>query len=66
MRTTPLCIFTENFNQERYISTLNGNLIEQAKALYDSEWTLQDDNSPIHTAKATKAWRTEFVPLRID
>ena len=66
MGTTPLCIFTENFNQQRYISTLNGYLIEQAKALYGSEWTLQEDNSPVHTGKAAKAWKSEFVPLRID
>ena len=54
MGATPLCIFTENFNQQVYISTLNGHLIEQARALYGQNWVLQEDNSPIHTGKAAK------------
>ena len=64
--TTPLCIFNENFNRQLYILTLNGYLIEQAKAFYGSEWTLQEDNSPVHTGKAAKAWKSQVVPLRID
>ena len=66
MGATPLCIFTENFNQQVYISTLNGYLIEQARALYGQNWVLQEDNSPIHTGKTAKGWKSEFVPLRID
>ena len=66
MGTTHLKIFTENFNQAVYISTLSECLIEEAKGKYGESWVLQEDNSPVHTGKATKGWKAEFVPLRID
>ena len=64
--TTPLRILTENFNQQVYIDTLNECLVTQANALYGNDWYLQEDNIPVHTGKAAKAWKSEFVPLRID
>ncbi|KAI6647064.1 hypothetical protein LOD99_8901 [Oopsacas minuta] len=66
MGATPFSIFTENFNQLRYISTLNEYLIEQANALYGNVWILQEDNSPVHTGKVAKAWKSQFVPHRIN
>ncbi|KAI6660608.1 hypothetical protein LOD99_10385 [Oopsacas minuta] len=66
MGTTHLRIFTENFNQVVYISTLRECLIEEANAKYGDSWVLQEDNSPVHTGRAAKEWKTEFVPLRID
>ena len=66
MGTTHPKIFTENFNQAVYISTFSECLIEEAKGKYGESWVLQEDNSPVHTGKATKGWKAEFVPLRID
>ena len=66
MGKTNLKIFTENFNQERYKTVLNEGLIHEANALYGNQWVLQEDNSPIHTGKAARAWKQEFVPHQID
>ena len=63
---TRLKIFTENFEQERYKTVLNECLIHEANALYGNQWVLQEDNSPIHTGKAARAWKQEFVPNQID
>ena len=64
--TKLLRIFTENFNQQAYIDTLDECLVSQANALYGNEWYLQEDNSLVHTGKASQAWKSEFVPSRID
>ena len=66
MGKTNLKIFTENFNQERYKTVLNECLIHEASAFYGNQWVLQEDNSPIHTGKAARAWKQEFVPHQID
>ncbi|KAI6657857.1 hypothetical protein LOD99_599 [Oopsacas minuta] len=66
MGTTHLRIFPENFNQVVYISTLREYLIEEANAKYGDSWVFREDNSPVHTGRAAKGWKTEFVPLRID
>ncbi|KAI6648132.1 hypothetical protein LOD99_11941 [Oopsacas minuta] len=66
MGTTHRRIFTENSNQVVYISTLRECLIEEANAKYGDSWVLQEDDSPVHTGRAAKGWKTEFVPLRID
>ncbi|KAI6654438.1 hypothetical protein LOD99_834 [Oopsacas minuta] len=66
MGKTNLKVFTENFNQERYKTVLNECLIQEANALYGNQWVLQEDNSPIHTGNAAKAWKQEFVPHQID
>ncbi|KAI6647786.1 hypothetical protein LOD99_8501 [Oopsacas minuta] len=66
MGKTNLKVFTENFNQERYKTVLNECLIQEANAFYGNQWVLQEDNSPIHTGNAAKAWKQEFVPHQID
>ena len=66
MGKTNLAIFSENFNQEIYIKVLNDCLIQEANALYANQWVLQEDNSPIHTGRAARAWKQQLVPQQID
>ena len=48
-----------------YISTLSKCLIEESNAMHGDNWVLQENNSPVHTGKAVKRWKSDFVHLRI-
>ncbi|KAI6654437.1 Histone-lysine N-methyltransferase SETMAR [Oopsacas minuta] len=46
--------------------TLNVHPKTQTNAIYRDEWVLQEDNSPVHTRKAEKAWKMDFTAELID
>ena len=43
-------------NAEVYIDILNSELIPFTENLYEENWIFQQDNAPIHVARATKAY----------
>ncbi|KAI8122783.1 Transposable element Tc3 transposase [Lucilia cuprina] len=51
-------------NSEKYVESLENNLIDFAAELYGDNWTFQQDNAPIHVARHTKSFfESHNIPL---
>lgn len=51
---TPMCFISTRMNASMYVELLDSELIEFAGNIYGDNWTYQQDNAAIHTAKVTK------------
>ena len=54
MGTFPLSIFTDNMNNQMFITILEGHLLTQAEVFHQNECRLVMDNDPKHTSKVVK------------
>lgn len=51
---SPICFITHKMNAENYIDLLDNVLIDFAEENYGNNFTFQQDNAAIHTARKTK------------
>jgi transposase len=57
------CLFTETMTAAKYINILKVNLLPAARRQFHDDWRLQQDNDPKHTARITKVFMSENVPV---
>lgn len=48
-----MCFISHKMNAENYVELLDSVLIEFAEENYGNNFTFQQDNAPIHTARTT-------------
>jgi hypothetical protein len=61
-----LCIFDGIMDARRYIDILQKNLLPAANRYFGNDWRFQHDNDPKHTARVTKGFLQENVPITLD
>lgn len=61
---SPICFVPSRMNAQPYIDLLDSELIPFAKDFHGVNWIFQQDNAPIHVARATNGFfQSRNIPL---
>lgn len=61
-----LVLFTGRLNAIKMVEIYNTGLLPSISFLFDTEWTLQEDNDPKHLSNLSKNWKNEHLIDRMD